>query len=348
MPFSMGDIGGCCCGGSGCTCSSAICVTACGGAALIGATVTVGTLAPVATETGGCVSVCLDSLGGAGSYQVTVSNPGYITYSNTLPLACNGTKFVQLLPVGSGSAATFTITGCCSQPLPGATVTVGGASYTTNASGQVELGLTDAGTYSWSVSKARFVTQTGSFTITACSSGGAVTENLTLLPASGFLCAPGKTLGGTSVFLADPVPTVLNGTDSTYGAFTLTYQTTARFGTGWQVNKQVSWSPNCGCLAATVTLTYIMTQCPNGGLSVIAPAKADNIHCGCECPCDAVADPTNCGSYLVSKAGGPTSDTLSPTIPFNYTASAPLIPCPTVGTSGPPIYPGGASWTITE
>lgn len=342
------DIGACCCGGGGgCTCPSTICVTACGGTtAILGATVTVSTLAPVLTVTGGCVSVCLDTLGGAGSYQVTVSKTGFITYSNTLALTCHGTKFIQLLPVASTSTVTFNVTGCCSKLLPGATVTVGGASYTTDSSGQVKLGITDAGTYAWSVSKSRFVTQTGSFTITACNGGGIAAINRTLVPASGFHCAPAKTLG-TPVSLADPAPDVLNGSDSTYGAFTLTYQTTALWGTGWQVTKQVSWSANCGCVAGNVTLTYFMGSC-GSGLSVTAPAKSDHIHCGCNCPCDAAADPTNCGSYLITKAGGPTSDSLSPTVPFNYTASAVMINCPTVGTAGPPIYPGGASWTVTE
>jgi hypothetical protein len=241
--------GGCCCGGGGgCQCSTQICVEDCSGNPIVGATVTVGSLAPATTTTGGCVSFCLDALGGAGSYQTTVSDTGFFTFSNTKSLACDGTTTVKLLPNTGPPSVTFEVTGCNGAALPGATVEIGGSTYTTDVDGKVNVGITDAGTFGWEVSfPPRFVSQSGSVTLTSCGSFGNVAVQL--LPASGFFCC--QTIG-----CPFPWMETLDLTDSEYGGTTVTYDPAFTLWTGtipveFQANMNGS-----GCPASSGTMGY--------------------------------------------------------------------------------------------
>lgn len=341
----IADVGVCpgpmaCC--SGCACTVTVCVQGCGGGTIAGAVVTLGSLASLITQAGGCTNTfCIDPLGGAGSYLLTVSMTGYYTYSETKSVTCGGTITVKLLPITGQPSAIFTVTGCCGQPLPGATVTIAGASYTTNSSGQVSLGITDAGTYPWSISKARFVTKTGSLTLTACSAGGTAV-NATLVPASGFQCGPGNTSGSAFPHkLADPVPTTLFLMDSVYGAVTLTYSATPT--PGWYGSLAVGTTPAiCGCPGSGTTISYVLTQCP-GGYSSSFPVH--NI------PFTSTACPTGPpGTSAASLPPGGETYTMNPTTPFNWSATYASVTCTNgiqiVGTFL--IYPGGATITVTE
>lgn len=322
---------------------SGVCVQTCAGVPIIGATITVGSLPSATSATGGCRGFCLDALGGAGSYLVTVSATGYITYSNTRAMTCGGTIFVSLLPVGSTPTATFTITGCCSLLLPNALVTIGGNVYTTNSSGQVVIAITDPGTYPWSVAKTRFVTQTGSLTVSACLGGGAV-FNLTLVPATGFHCCPAK-IHPSTVKIADPIPDTLFWTDS-FGTTTLTYNAGT---SAWLGSITVSITGHCFCQTRNVKINYTFgPSCTNnagyGAITLSDPS------CACPCPCDPVSDPTHCIPGL--NTGGPlgtVTETLSATVPLNYSLSSTATTC-TNGTTFAYDYlqPGGVSLTITE
>ena len=354
MPFGP-FVGPCPCGCGACSCSTAICVESCSGTPLVGATVTVGSLAAATTGSGGCVDVCLDALGGAGDQQVSVTASGYIPYSNSVDLTCNGTETIKLLPTGSPSIL-FQIYGCCSQVLPGATVAIGGANYTTNSSGQVRVGITDAGTYPWSISKSRFDTTTGSTTITACPGTTDVTETLT--PASGYECAPSN-CGGT-VILADPIPDTLTLTDSVYGAVTLTYAATAPAGfpatigggEGWYSpggGTSVTAAAACNCAGGSVTAWYFLgrscyscTEYPSGVIQV----AYGHIN-GSWCP-----SPTGLIVQAITK---PETDSLSTTVPYDYVVNMPPIYCGSpprctggTGGTGTCFYPGGVTLTATE
>lgn len=226
-----------------------------------------------------------------GSYTVAVSATGFCTPSNQ--------NTTQVCPAGTTTTFTidpntclFTITGCCSLALQGATVAVtGGGTGTTNSSGQVTLSIPcSAGFISVSVSKSRFVTQTFSITDTSCSIGK------TLLPASGYHCFVG---------CADPIPDTLHGTDSVAGAFTLTYQTSGPAINCWQGSLSYNYpgcsggAPcNCGtgscdhCNAETTTITYkLCGNCANFGsrslsinYTVTATAVGTSpLNCGAGC-----------------------------------------------------------------
>jgi hypothetical protein len=346
----LGGIGApCCCGPGGCRCLSGVCVETCAGVPINGAIVTIGSLPSAPTVTQGCRNFCLDLLGGPGSYQVKVTATGYTSYSNTRALACNGTIFVKLVSTPDANTILFTITGCCNLPLPGATVTFAGQTYTTDANGKATatFGVSESGTFTWTVSKTRFATQTGSLTFNnPCPPGGALAPiNVTLAPASGYHCAPQTYFTNPPVVLVDPAPDTLHGTDSVYGAFTLNWNHTAGL---WDGYSHVQHPADCGCPAQQMQIYYNMSSCPGGtGLAVGGVSKADNIHCNCFCLCDPTTDVTCQGG--INKGGGLNSETLSPTIPFNYTGFAPA-PQPCVaGTSGDRMYPQGAhSWTVTE
>lgn len=115
---------------------------------------------------------------------------------------------------GGCAKITFNVTGCGGLPLPDAsvTLTLGGstvASGTTDAAGvfaTMELG---SGTYSWSVSKTRFVTETGSVTIT-CPDDDQVVD-VALSAAEGYVCTC------LSDNCPDPLPTTLELADSYLG-----------------------------------------------------------------------------------------------------------------------------------
>jgi len=294
----------------------------------------------VTTGSGGCVAVCLDALGGAGSYQVTVSESGYYPYSNTLSLSCGGTTTVKLLPTSGNPSIKFTVTGCCSQPLPNALVTIAGATYTTDSSGQVMLGLTDAGTYTWSVSKARFVTQTGSFTITACDAGGKSLDVL-LLAASGYVC-------GIAVepqfpyALADPIPTTLNLTDSVYGSTTITYNAGTHSYSG---TLAVAATPvKCGCPTSATVITYTLQS-----VGTCAPEYESGFpyHAFGGVPCPFT---TAIAGNETLPAGVTYTFTQNPTIPFDWSVTYPVDAC-SFGASGVGtlfLYPAGGTITITE
>jgi hypothetical protein len=267
---------GCCCGGGGCTCPATICVTDCSGMPINGATVTVSTLAPCGTTGSGCCQVCLDALGGAGTYPVMIAATGYTTSTTNVALTCSGTATIQLRTTAQGPSFCITVNGCCTT-LAGATVTIAGVTSTTTSSGLVCWAGTVAGTYTWSVSKARFVTQTGMFTISSCS-GGTQTQNVDLAAASGYVCAgTGNPYGccvglpsASQPALNDPIPTTLFLTDSIAGAITLTYS-----GGAWTGTTTYT-SPGGWCLMAGWTM-IINYQWPT-------PVQADgctgNDYCG--------------------------------------------------------------------
>ena len=100
----------------GCTCSTTICVKGCSGLALPGATVTVGSLAGLLTDSTGCCAPCLDPLGGAGTRTVVVTHPSYTSNTSSQALTCAGTKSITLSTLASG----FACTGCalCPNPVP--------------------------------------------------------------------------------------------------------------------------------------------------------------------------------------------------------------------------------------
>jgi hypothetical protein len=341
---------GCCCSGGACTCPTQICIEACGGTTPInGATITVATLAPQTTGVSGCDTFCLDPLGGAGSQQVTVSATGYYTYSNSVSLACNATETIKLLPITGNPSILFQINGCCALVLPGATVTIGGNNYTSDSAGQVKVGITDAGTYPWSVSKTRFVTQTGSVTIGACAAGGA-TVTVNMAPTTGYECGPGGSSGGTiPLSLADPVPTTLFLTDSVWGSATLTYSSITH---NWSGSITITSPALCGCISQTgVVISYNLAQCQGGSYVTSCGSYGYNPLGLGAIPC-----PTNPGAAtntLGIPAIGGFTYTMNPTIPFDWQATYPAQACvPGLGASFPAsllyLYAAGATITVTE
>jgi hypothetical protein len=258
-------------------------------------------------------------VGGAGTYPVTVSATGYITNTTSVALTCGGTTTIQLRTTAMGSSFCITVFGCCTT-LENANVTIAGITTTTDNTGLVCTGITAPGTYSWSVSKTpRFVTQTGTFTISSCS-GSTQTIGVTLAPASGFACAlvggcGGNCCGvdsvGTLPAINDPLPTTMTLTDSVAGTCTMTY------GANCLWTGSLSYSTGttfCYLAPATTTITYTfpeLVQCENTGaasqcgIAVALTGCLGGGETGSPC-CDPPFDPTTLQSTgcCTTGAGG--------------------------------------------
>lgn len=204
--------GGCC----GCNpptpCTLCVSLSSCSFSHPVGAggTVTVtgpGGFTGTCTTTSGS-SCCIDvTAGGSGSYTVSGSKSGWIITPRTLTVTCPGTTNTSLSSRPVTYPVVFSVTGCNGAALPGATVTAGSATGTTDSSGNVTLNLPD-GTINYTVTyPPRFQTATGSFTIN-CTFG--LTVPVAMTPASGYVCC---TFGGA---YSGPIPVArtLTGSDS--------------------------------------------------------------------------------------------------------------------------------------
>lgn len=244
-----------------CGCPTTICVTGCpSGAAVVGASVTIKsggtTVATGTTDATGCVTL---DCGHAGSYEVVVSAAGYRGFDGTLSLSCEGTKSIKLQAGTSAASITVTVHGCCSAVLPGALVTLSdGQSCTTGSGGTCTFNEANAGTYTYTITADRFVTYTGSVTISGCATT-TTNVSVTLSPATGYVCGVVDASGHGSPY---PVPTTLHLTDSVYGSTTLTWNGTS----AWTGTLAASFAGGCGCPSASFTISYTLSSC--GGLSL--------------------------------------------------------------------------------
>jgi hypothetical protein len=204
-----------------------------------------------AANLGGCTTVCIDCLGGAGSYPIQVTSPGFQTYNNTKALACNSSTTVELL-ASSQASITINVAGCCG-PLAGASVVIGGISTTTDSSGTVTAAIGEAGVIEWSVSAPTFQTQSGSVTLAECSTTGQGIS-VQLIPDDGFACVPAASCCG---FNNDPqafnypLPISLSLTDSVAGSCTMTFANGA-----WTGSITFTMPPYQGMQEQTITLVY--------------------------------------------------------------------------------------------
>jgi hypothetical protein len=260
--LGIGSLGGgtnvCCCAPGHCTVT--ICVVTCGlpPAPVPGASVTLKqgttTHGPFTTDASGCVMSAIT----AGSWEVIVSAAGYVTSDSIKILACGSTTTVHLLATSDPNVLCIQVIGCCAG-LAGATVTFGSVSMTTDSGGNACFGLADAGTYSWSISKNRWITQSGTFTVSDCNlsvSGGPFPGPVQLVPASGYACAnTGPTASTTACCntLNDPIPTTLSCTDSVAGACSLTFNPATGY---WYGTLTYSVGGFCGQGPLTYDMNY--------------------------------------------------------------------------------------------
>lgn len=183
-------------------CVGQVCVNVkddCTSANIAGATVTLklhstgATIGSGVTDASGnlCISITADDY-----YDLTVSSGSCNTYVATNQhYTCTTTNLnirLRCAP-SSNSCVVFTIKGCGSLALPGATITVSGidsGSGTTNSSGQWTFCTLNSGTLNYTISGpgVRFVSQSSSIAITGGTCGGNLTVNATLSAASGYTC----------------------------------------------------------------------------------------------------------------------------------------------------------------
>ncbi len=210
----------CCCTAGPPQCFLCVTVLGCNGAMISGESVSVTGPQSAACTTGPSGGCCLNlTTGGAGTYTLKWSKSGYVGGSKSVTVAsCPGTTNVTVYDSPVASALSVAVQGCNGLPLPGATLSIDSTYVITDSSGNAYFPMPPPGTYSWSISAPRFVTQTGSITITAgCSA--ALPSPITLSAAAGYTCC-----GGFAVIAACPTPvsTTLYFTCAV-GSLTLTF-----------------------------------------------------------------------------------------------------------------------------
>jgi hypothetical protein len=356
-PFAFGSID-CCCGD---VCRIVICVRDCFGFLISGAVVTIkssGTT--IATCTTGGDSCCTLAIDSPGDYEVIVTKTGYYTYEAVTRLDCNQTVSVKLKRTTEQFPVEFIVIGCCNQPLNGATVTLDGISHTTalttGGNGTTFFGMTKAGTFAWSVSKDRFVTQTGTVTLVECGAGKRITVNLE--PAGGYHCGFG---------LADPVADTLFLTDSVWGGTTAVWIPNVNycgFTSGWKATIAASYPATDLCPATTATIMYFFQDCPGsiiGACSYLSFPVSGCVNCfdgffvrnlgtaitdgGNGWPCPPTGDshatlpvPSRVSPHA-GDCGGVDSATQDPTIPLHFVGTW-------GGSTNPCSAPNRGAWPV--
>jgi hypothetical protein len=269
---------------------------------------------------------------------------------------------IEMTPTGL-SAVMFSIGGCNAifSMLPGALCEVAGQSCTTDALGQCTISYVPAGTYTWTVSKSRYATQSGSITVSACGTGFVT---LNLLPASGYAfvySSPGICC------YQDPAPTTLSLTDTATGACAMAYSSLTQVWTG-----SVTWDfPSYCALSASPgsVITYTWPSTVAGypgcgvGISIAPPSCANGLEVSNFAPPPNPCCINQVGYYLTEccvgdPSCGPQSLTLSADVPVDVEQV--MTPCdPTgifdgdgiyicsCGNTGGCCYSAGAANTIT-
>lgn len=325
----------CCCGANPCR----ICVHAenCSATPISGATVTISHSGTVVStcNTNSSGNCCIDVTSiGAGSYHVDVAKSGSTTYSTNATISCPGdTNVTAVLAVPGSGGVNFFVSLCDNVDLTvaHASIAINGGNYPTASNGQVYLSLAP-GTYSWTATADRVDSVSGSITVSdSCS---LLARSASLVPSSGYACPNTSCNPGTGIIGNLPIAITLHGTDSVYGAFTMTHSS---FPNGWfgtLTGKNIA--AQCGCGAANnVTIQYSFVsgpECQAGSKFTINSA-------GGRCPGDVAGG----FGYQFSDFGSSASGTAPPGL--NIVTTIP--PC-NAGTQVDVLYPSGGTITITE
>ena len=338
--FDVGNTSPCTCGSIS-TCEICTTVTTCGG------TVPVASALVTVSQGGSTVGTCTTNSSGycciagltAGTYTVSVAKTGSNGSNTTVTITCPGTTNVSLICNPTlGPHADFYVGGCNELALPGASVSItgpgGGGSGTTDASGHAgPLALTN-GTYTWNASAPRFVSQTGTCTISGCTGGCMI--SITLLPATGYVCFgsgcayPYK----TTMYLTLPV-----------GSVTMTYS-----GGPWNGSGSYT-GPACNSLcnpSGTGSVPYDVSYVP--GSVYLTITMGANAYLTCFCTSGLCTACFTVGELWASGITGystpnPVCPDVNPTGLF--TDEGTITGLPTSGF-GSALSNLNGSWTLTE
>ena len=178
-----------------CTCPVSICVTGCPSgsplpSALVVMTVADGSQQQCTTVLSGGMACCTIDVGGPGTYPITVSAPGYMTFFGSVNVtSCNQSITIGLKPINTPADFCISVAGCCSSvgfpcSLPGVLVTLMGQdvnqTQVTDANGQCCFWIGGGpGNYVFNMHKDRFVDcnifvtfgQCGSLLSASCDAG---------------------------------------------------------------------------------------------------------------------------------------------------------------------------------
>jgi hypothetical protein len=197
--LSTWDIDGCGCGDIICA-DGQICVTvsdACTGVKKAGATVAVvrsSDGAAIGSCTTDAAGVCCVTVPGNGTYNVAASvSPCSVARITSVHVDCGETvnRSVGVYCPPKSSCQPFHVMGCNNLALEGATIAITGpvgGSLTTDASGNATFCTETTGTYSYTISHARFADSTGTFTISSLCGSTPGTISQALSPDANHHC----------------------------------------------------------------------------------------------------------------------------------------------------------------
>jgi uncharacterized membrane protein len=279
------------------------------GAAISGATVTVGPFTRT-TDASGAYSMGLFP----GTYTVTASATGYNTDSASVTLISFGkvTQDFALTPATYGTIAGTVTNATSGAAISGATVTAGGITTTTDDSGTYSI-IIAPGTYTVEASATGYNTDSASVTVI---SGGTVPQHFPLTPAT-----PGTITGMVTDATSGAA---ISGAIVTAGGITTTTDASGTYGiiiapgtytveasatgyntvsasltviSGWTVIQYFHLTPAPGTIAGTVT--DVNSAAPISGATVTAGLKTTTTDTS--------------GNYIITIDPGPYTVTASAT-----------------------------------
>ena len=256
----------------------------CGGTNVASATVTIsqgGTTYATGT-TNGSGNFSTTALPASGTYDISVSKTGFVTYTGTFSYSCSSITVNVVLP--SSANVISGVVGGCGGNLAGALVvatqgvtTLGTA--TTNGSGAYSITLSgwSSGAVTLTASKTRY--SNGSTVSTPLACGSTTTANIVLTPATDYYCDP---CGGTvpiykTLYLTQPwdgaivALTAGGGGWGGTGTWTGTGYTDCGSATTSSITITVSWTFSNAC---SVTLQWKGCAAPNTSRNPISDAYA--------------------------------------------------------------------------
>jgi hypothetical protein len=253
-----------------------------GGAALSGALVSINGMATASTGTSGGFTITGIP---AGTYAVTISKPGFSTYSNSaLKITANQTITAALVPASYTVSGTVRSMGGTGSLLAGAAVSIGDKTAASAGDGTFSIAGILAGTYAVKVSKAGYTSFSTNLTIGSNLSGVSLSIAQITYQVAGTVTSGSSTgapVSGATVTIGGKSAVTSGGAYTITGLLPGVYaMTVSKPGYLSYTNSALSVNSGLTLNTALVPITYTVGGTVRGGSGTGAPLAGAMISIG--------------------------------------------------------------------